>query len=362
MNSASIELRAAAIRREQLTAQLRALRLQGALIYSRRRSAVTWLSGYAPGFISNSAALWIPAGGEPTLGVAFPFEIDRAHRTGLRTQVMKSPVGLVPQSVRRLGILSRDLAVDETTPALLEGLAQRGIDHVDLASWANEAREIKTREEVQALTEAARIADLALRAAAPIHVGETDYAVAARVEAAARAAGALRCLCLVGFGDGSFVTEATGKRLEPHEAAGLEVSLYAHGAFMHVNTTVAGAPTRPVDSRAIAVCREARAVLIAAMRPGAPVDAVVAAGDGVLQRHQLLPHKEYDFGHGLGCDTPEYPQLITGTGRTVRPGAVVAVHVMLRRSGGETAMVGGPVLIGTSGAAELLPDAIWAQQ
>ncbi|GAA4994634.1 hypothetical protein GCM10023205_79270 [Yinghuangia aomiensis] len=359
MTTIPIELRAAAVRREQLRAHARDLGIDGALVYSRRRSAVTWLSGYTPGFISHSAALWVPTEGETVLGVTFPFEVDRARQAGLRTVAIDSPVDLLPERASSIGLLCRDLVVDEATPELFQQLAARGVRHVDLASWAAEAREVKTPEEVTALTAAARIGDLALRAATA-SPGETDYVVAARVEAAARAAGAHRCLCLVGFGNGSFVTEATGQRLEAGQVVGLEVSLYAFGCFMHVNTTLPPMPAQETVTDAVGLCRSARAAILESLTPGTGVDDVVKAGDAVLSQHGLLRFKEYDFGHGLGCDTPEYPRLIPGTGRTVRSGAVLAVHVMLRRPGGETAMLGGPVVVEPAGARELLPEAVWA--
>lgn len=351
---------AAAARRAHLRDHLTELGLRGALVYSRQRSAVTWLTGYAPGFISNSAALWMPAVGEPLLGVEFPFEVERAGRSGLHTVPLSSPLDLIPAGVERIGLLAGDLVIDERTPALLEGLRSGNIDQVDLVAWAMEARQHKTDPERALLTHAAHIGDLALRAAGDVAVpGMRDYEIAARVEAVARAAGALRCLCLVGIGDGAVITEATGAVVAPGQPVGLEVSLYAAGAFMHVNTTLPAVPSRSADHRAMAACLAARVALINALRPGNTVDAVVTAGDTVLAEHGLLAFKEYDFGHGLGCDTPEHPRLLHGTGRTVTVGAVVAVHVALRRPGGETAMIGGPVIIAEDGARELCPGAVW---
>lgn len=352
---------AAAIRRGHLRGCLAEFGLQGALVYSRRRSAVTWLTGYAPGFISNSAALWMPAGGEPVLGVEFPFEDERARRTGLLTVPMSSPLDLIPAGVEKIGLLAGDLAVDERTPALLEGLRHRRIDHADLVSWALETRQRKTDPERDLLTYSAHIGDLALRAAGDVAVpGLTDYEIAAQVEAAARRAGASRCLCLVGIGDGAVITEATGTVVAPAQPVGLEVSLFAAGAFMHVSSTLVAAPSRAADRKAMAACSEARSALVHALRPGNTVDQVVAAGDAVLAEHGLLAFKEYDFGHGLGCDTPEHPRLLRNTGRTVTAGAIVAVHVAVRRPGGETAMIGGPVFIAEDGARELCPEAVWA--
>jgi Xaa-Pro aminopeptidase len=116
---------------------------------------------------------------------------------------------------------------------------------------------------------------------------------------------------------------------------------------------------RPVDRRAEAICRETRAILLRSMRPGTSVDAVVAAGDAILDGHGLLPFKEYDFGHGVGMETPEIPRLIGGTAEVVAIGMTISVHVSVRRPAGETAFFGGPVVIEADGPRELVPDAPW---
>jgi Xaa-Pro aminopeptidase len=90
------------------------------------------------------------------------------------------------------------------------------------------------------------------------------------------------------------------------------------------------------------------------------VDEVVLAGDRMLAEHGLLDAKEYDFGHGVGADTPEHPRLILDTNRMVELGSVIAVHVAIRRPGADTAFVGGPVLVEDSGVRELVPAAPWA--
>jgi hypothetical protein len=79
----------------------------------------------------------------------------------------------------------------------------------------------------------------------------------------------------------------------------------------------------------------------------------------VLREHGVLAYKAYDFGHGVGADTPEQPWLIEGTERSVRQGSVIAVHVALRRPEGGTAFIGGPVVVESSGTRELVPDALW---
>ena len=191
-------------------------------------------------------------------------------------------------------------------------------------------------------------------------VGESDYEIAGRVEAAARKAGASRVLCLVGIGDGAVVTEAHGLSVELQDPVGLEITLCSDGAWTQVNGTLLPSDPAAHQERAVKICHTARRALLDALRPGIAVDEVVLAGNCVLAKHGLLDAKEYDFGHGVGADTPEHPRLILDTDRIIEPGSVIAVHVAVRRPGAETGFIGGPVVVEESGVRELVPSASWS--
>jgi hypothetical protein len=74
----------------------------------------------------------------------------------------------------------------------------------------------------------------------------------------------------------------------------------------------------------------------------------------------MLGAIEYDFGHGLGADTPELPLLQAGVRRSIEPGTVLAVHVAVREPNGPTAFVGGPVAVDETGVFELVKGAAWS--
>jgi Xaa-Pro aminopeptidase len=263
--------------------------------------------------------------------------------------------------VSAIGLLAGDLAVDEAPPGLLRVLADRSIAVTDLRGWADDLAEIKTPEEIDGLRRAAEVGDAALRACGRVApLGWTDFDIAAAVENVARRMGAHRVACLVGIGDGAVVTECTGRTVGPDESVGLELTFYHQGSCMHVNAQLPSGPARSSDTNGDAICREARRRIIAELVPGKAVDEVVAAGDAVLERHGVLAHKEYDFGHGLGADTPQHPRLVAGTGRSIVAGAVLTVHVAIRVPDGPTSFVGGPVLITRDGARELVEDATWS--
>jgi Xaa-Pro aminopeptidase len=268
---------------------------------------------------------------------------------------------VLPRGLRRIGLVSGDLAVDETTPALLDELRKAGIEHVDLRAVVDDLQEAKLPGEIAALRHAGEVAAAAMNSwgdTAP--VGKTDFAVAAAIEATARSAGARRAYCLVGTGPGAVVSECLGTVIGPRDAVGLELTMYVDEWCMHVNIQLRAGESVLEDERAQAVCAQARAAMLAVMRPGVPIDDVVAVGDAVLASAGLLEAKEYDFGHGLAGDTPAHPRLVSGTGRVLCDQAVTALHVAVRVPGGTTGFVGGPVVVGQSGAEELNPSAPWA--
>lgn len=348
-------------RRIRLVAEARRRQLDGVLVYSWRRRALAWLTGYDPGFVTNYAALWLPEEGPPVLAIRFPYDVERALRlSGLDVRVDVSPVDLVPEGVARIGLIGGDFAIDETPPALLAGLAARGVEVVDLAPLLDDWRAIKSEAEVHAASEAAGVAAVAIAAAGEAaHEGDGDYEIVGRVEGAARAAGAERALCLVGIGDGACVSEPLGTAVGPQDPVLLETTLWVAGSCTQATTTLPPVRKRPHDTRAHAVCVSARRELLDALRPGTLVDEVVARGDAVLEHHRLLRAKEYDFGHGIGADTPEQPRLVAGTGRSIEAGMVLTVHVAIRRSGGETAFGGGPLVVESTGPRELVAAAPW---
>lgn len=189
--------------------------------------------------------------------------------------------------------------------------------------------------------------------------GQTDFAMAAAVEAEARLRGAQRALCLVGAGDGAAVTEPTGVVVRDGEVACIELTVHTASACTQIAATILPTSAAAHSLRAVEACLAARASIIDGLRPGEPIEEGVSRGHRTLERLRLDDAFEYDFGHGIGTDTPEYPLLAQSGKRLVEAGMVVTVHAAVRRSGGETAFVGGPVVVEASGSRELLDHASW---
>lgn len=331
-------------------------------MFSWRRHALTWLTGYWPGFATNYAGLWIPSEGTPTLAVRFDFERERAiAATGLEVLGGVDPQDLVTPGTRRLGLIAGDFAIDERPRWLEAELARRAIEVVDLNAVLDRWRAVKTPAEVQSLTFAARLATDALEAAGnEAQVGESDFAIAARVEAAARAGRAIRAFCATGIGAGAFVTEPSGALVGAGDPVMLELTVYTHDGCSQVNFTVLPRDAQRFLIEAVDACRDARRVTLEKLQPGQRVAEAVRAGERALEELGLLSAFVYDLGHGVGLETPEQPRLVRGTTWDVEVGMVMAVHVAVRTPGGKTAFVGGPVVIESHGARELVEGAQWS--
>jgi Xaa-Pro aminopeptidase len=349
-------------RRERLREAAVDRGLDGVLVFSWRRAGVAWLTGYSPGYLTNSAALWLPVVGPPVLGVRFPFETLRASRvSGLAAQPMLEPISLLPPGVRAIGLVAGDMAVDETPPSLLMGLQGRTVRVVNLAELVDGWRGIKDEAQLEGLRKAARAGAEAFQGLGHL-AGQTDFSVVAAVEEVVRRAGATRALCQIGVGDGAVVTEASGATVGQSDVVCLELTFAAYGVCMQCNTTVLPMPPSPGQLEALAACRRARSALLASIRPGVAVDFALDAGEASLRASGMADLMEYDFGHGLGADTPEHPRLVRGTSLSFEPGMAMALHVAVRKSGGPTAFVGGPIEVTDTGASELLPGASWAME
>jgi Xaa-Pro aminopeptidase len=274
------------------------------------------------------------------------------------------PLGYVPRGVARIAVLREDLdgEVRDGQPATVTAQAPGEFSIANLASWAGEAQRIGSLHRLTGLQRAARTGDFALRAAASaLREGATDFQIAAAIEAAARARGADRARCLVGMGHSTALSEAHGAVYRPEQPVRLEVNLVQEGFASHAQRTLLPDTASVVDLEAVEVCHEAREALLTRISPGVAVSEVVAAGDQVLADFGLLGHKEGVFGHGLGWDIAEHPLLVADSSQTIQADSVLAVHVGVLSPGGETALVGGPVVVGESGSWELVPGACWTR-
>lgn len=332
--------------------------LEGALVFSWRRRSLSWFCGYDPGYATNTAALWVPASGEPSAWVRFPFERERiGKQTGLEVVPTIDVTSFIPGNVSRIGLVAGDLAVDEWSVARMG----RKLECQDLSAEVDAWRAVKSAEDIEAARHAAQMADEALSAVqSMVRPGVTDFQLVSATESFARERGALRTLCMIGVGDGAVGSEARGVVLNSGDPVTLELNIWTQQGCTHVNATMHVDRPRTYQREAERACRRVRSMLVDAMRPGLRVSDLVELGDQALDDvGSLRKFKEYDFGHGVGLDLPELPKLLPDSSSVLGVGNVIAVHVAVREPNGRTAFIGGPIEMTDSGADELVPSRWW---
>ena len=176
-------------------------------------------------------------------------------------------------------------------------------------------RLIKQADELEALAENARIADLAqiaVRDALRPGVTETEMALVAREAFAAH--GACAAFTTIAFGPNSaFPHHHSGNRaLEPGDAVLVDIGGRKNGYMSDITRMAAlGTPPEGYDA-AHAVVEAAVQAALAAIRPGVSAQAVDAAAREVIAAAGYGAFFTHRLGHGLGSEIHE-PPWITGT-------------------------------------------------
>lgn len=226
----------------------------------------------------------------------------------------------------------RSLSIDDTMRAdhvlmLLDALpgAARGLATREVGAL----RLIKQADELAALAENARVADLAqsaVRAALRPGVSETDLAQVARDAFAAHGA---RCeFAIIAFGPNSaFPHHHSGARvLSPGEAVLVDIGGRKDGYFSDI-TRMSCLGSAPDGYDAVhAVVEAAVQAAFAAIRPGVRAQTVDDAARKVITDAGFGPFFTHRLGHGLGSELHEMPYITSANSQVLEEGMVFTVE------------------------------------
>jgi len=344
-------------RLEQLVGLIDQQQLDGVLVFSSRRHVVTFFTGYDPGFVTNWASLWVDGRGNVRLAIKFPFDLDRAKQISGLSDVIcsSSPTEVMPKNVKAIGLIGGDVVVNEFPYELRQQLSENGIEVVDLRWWIAEVAETKMHTELELLIDATRVAHMALSEIQHMNLeGLSDFELASRIEAKARSLGAMRSLCLVGVGEGAGISEPSGKKIGFSAPVGLELTLYYRGVCTQINDWFVVGPKREDFTEKARLLRDIRTAIISNLKPDVSVQRVLQSAEAKLSAEGLLQYRAYDYGHGVGCDTPEFPFMVPESSRIIKENSFIVVHVGLYGDSVPPAFYGKPVIVGKRGADEVI--------
>ncbi|MGD0564212.1 MAG: Xaa-Pro peptidase family protein [Roseiarcus sp.] len=364
-------------RKQRLLAAMAARKLDGLLLFAQESHY--WLTGYDTFGFCFFQCLYVGADGRAAL-LTRSADLRQAQRTSDIEDIRIWKDGEGADPARDLRAMLEDLGArgrfgvefdsyglthfnGRRLEAALEGYATL----IDASSLVPHLRTTKSDEEIVYVREAARLSDLADRAAiAATEAGADEGAILAAMHSAIFAAGGdyPGNEFIIGSGaDALLCRYKSGRRkLSRDDQITLEfagVSRHYHAAIMR--THVVGRP-KPLHAPYHAAALEALLACEAELRPGRTAGDVFSAHARVLDAHRLSRHRLNACGYALGAKfTPSWmdaPMFYERNDFLIARDQVYFLHMILMDSDSETALcLGRTYLVGVHHAEPLnAPD------
>jgi len=359
-----------AARKRHLLAALAEAKLDGALLFAPESHY--WLTGYDTFGFCFFQCLYVGADGRTAL-LTRSADLRQAQRTSdiADIRIWKDAAEAEPTRdlARMLDDLGagRRLGVEFNTAGLTHRHGRRleaalgAYELVDASDLAPRLRLRKSPAELACVREAARLSDLADRAALDAtFAGADEGEILAAMHHAIFAAGGdyPGNEFIIGSGADALLCryKSGRRRLDADDQITLEfagVSRHYHAAIMR--THVVGQP-KPLHPRYHAAAREALDACAAELRPGRTAGDVFAAHARVFDAHGLTAHRLNACGYALGARfAPSWmdaPMFYQGNAQALGPDEVYFLHMILMDSASETALCLGRTYVTTESAAE----------
>jgi Xaa-Pro dipeptidase len=359
-----------AARKRHLLAALAEAKLDGALLFAPESHY--WLTGYDTFGFCFFQCLYVGADGRTAL-LTRSADLRQAQRTSdiADIRIWKDAAEAEPTRdlARMLDDLGagRRLGVEFNTAGLTHRHGRRleaalgAYELVDASDLAPRLRLRKSPAELACVREAARLSDLADRAALDAtFAGADEGEILAAMHHAIFAAGGdyPGNEFIIGSGADALLCryKSGRRRLDADDQITLEfagVSRHYHAAIMR--THIVGQP-KPLHPRYHAAAREALDACAAELRPGRTAGDVFAAHARVFDAHGLNAHRLNACGYALGARfAPSWmdaPMFYQGNAQALGPDEVYFLHMILMDSASETALCLGRTYVTTESAAE----------
>ncbi|HEY0759795.1 MAG TPA: aminopeptidase P family protein [Acidisarcina sp.] len=242
--------------------------------------------------------------------------------------------------------------------ALRDGRRRRGFFVALPAPVVATHRLVKDEDEIAVMREAAllgcRLFEELLEHIGP---GVTEAAIAARLEYAARTAGAegMSFETIVASGGRSALPhgQASAARLPRNGFVTLDFGVILRGYCSDMTRTVCLGKARGREREAYEAVLEAQQSAVAAVRHGVSCGEVDQAARSVLERAGLGEFFSHSTGHGVGIEIHEAPRIAAGEKSALASGMVVAIEPGVYLAGEFGLRIEDMVLV-TAGGGEIL--------
>lgn len=318
----------------------RRLRLEAATEAAGRRSVlVTARSSvrYLSGFTGSAGALWIPLEGPPVLVTDFRYEeqADIEVADPIRTHIGREGWirGVAEVAADAGGVIAFE--AEALTVADHESL--RGvlpdIDFIPLRDLIRTLRQVKTRDEVDAIERAVAVAEGALNrllstmewSAAP---SEREIATALEMELRRGGSDPLPFDPIVAAGERSALPHATpaDRRVEPGDLLLIDCGARVDGYCSDLTRTFVRGTPEPWQATLHDQVLEAQTAARGIIGHGVACRDVDRAVRAAFARHDVDGFFGHGTGHGIGLDVHEGPSLSSRSDDVLEAGNVVTVE------------------------------------
>jgi len=291
---------------------------------------------YLCGFTGSAGALLL-GGAEPVFFTDGRYTAQaKAEVQGARVVIeAKSPLVTAAAWLKKtrrngaLGIEAEHLTV--AAEARLRSALPKRLRLHAVSGMVERQRMVKDAAEIERIRRAVQLgSSLFLPAARTIRPGVPEALVAAKLEYAARRAGAeaMAFTTIVAGGARSALPHghASAAPIPTQGFVVLDFGVILCGYCSDMTRTVCvGSPTSQQRAWYAAVL-EAQLAGIASVRPGATAGDVDDATRKVLKKNKLSKWFTHSTGHGVGLEIHEAPRLAAGQTEVLRPGMVITIE------------------------------------
>jgi Xaa-Pro dipeptidase len=319
-------------RRQRLAGALRANGVDVLIAYGN-----AWQGDYLRyatdfGLLEGHGLALVAADGEVLLFLESAVEAERAQieAAGIEVRWTADAPASVLAELRRRGDPVLAGAPHKLLP---RKLVSSGVAIADGTGFVDQLLMRKVPQELDAIREAARLADDAYRVFMQAAIaGTPQYGIVADVEAFLRAHGSAENFMLIGSGgpDVRGMTPPSERRLARGDLVTTELTPEVGGYYAQICRTLVVGKASDVQRRAFAVYHEALEAGIAAVRPGARASDVARAENDVFRSYDLGVYTTNEYtrvrGHGIGLFPDGKPHILEDVDVELVAGMTLVVH------------------------------------
>ncbi|MCA0399402.1 MAG: Xaa-Pro peptidase family protein [Proteobacteria bacterium] len=358
-------------RRAALQSRMAAEKLDALFLF--QQESLFWLTGYDTFGFCFFQCLVMRADGRMAL-LTRSADLRQAQRTSNIADIriwkdsadanpaldLRRLAGELGLADKRIGCEFESYGLVHSNGRRLEAAFDGFAELIDTSRIVTILRAVKSPEELIYVRQAARLSDLADKAAIDaIHAGADEGEILAAQHNAIFANGGdypANEFIIGSGGDALLCRYKAGRRkLDRDDQITLEFAgTYRHYHAAIMRTHVVGEP-RPLHLAYHAAAREALDACQGAMKPGATAGDIFNAHAGVFDAHGLSAHRLNACGYSLGAKfTPswmDWPMFYQANPWPIEAGMVLFAHMILMDSHSETAMcLGRTYLVSERGA------------